>query len=325
MFTAVNSKEALAILPVAAAVHSCELCQFQFATVGFHKLSQASAQGVTGEQFQALGLWQVGTNAGVQHGLLNQTGDVFVRLPIASGLAIITTDPLEQGAKVDLGIMQVLLKRMHRACGVRRATANLNFAPAGFAREGQDGTCVLNCNPALAVLGIVTGKVQADDFRAPQTTCISDQKNSAIPHIAQAIIQRLDHIEDVVAQDRFFLQGRARMFAPDACQHGGDMAILAIKRKAALLVMPCKAREATLDGGDSQWFRWWGRGGTLRDIQADQFGGGRQRFRAPSSAPTAKMRPVGLVSCIGVFSRGEAGVIFGGVDKPVQCAGANDG
>ena len=64
MFTAVNSKEALAILPVAAAVHSCELCQFQFATVGFHKLSQASAQGVTGEQFQALGLWQVGTNAG---------------------------------------------------------------------------------------------------------------------------------------------------------------------------------------------------------------------------------------------------------------------
>ena len=41
MFTAVNSKEVLAILLVVAAVHSCELCQFQFANDSFQKLSQA--------------------------------------------------------------------------------------------------------------------------------------------------------------------------------------------------------------------------------------------------------------------------------------------
>ena len=96
------------------------------------------AQGMAGEQFQALGLWQVAADAGGQHGFLDQAGDVFVRQPISGGFAIIAADALEQRAKVDPGIVQVLLERMHRAGGITGAAANLNLAPAGFAAKRQD-------------------------------------------------------------------------------------------------------------------------------------------------------------------------------------------
>jgi len=99
---------------------------------------QSCAQGMTGEQFQALGLWQVSTNASGQHGLLDQAGDMFVRQPVPGGFAPVAGDALEQRAKVDLRIVQVLLQCMHRAGGVRRATANLDLAPTGLAPKRQD-------------------------------------------------------------------------------------------------------------------------------------------------------------------------------------------
>ena len=78
---------------------------------------------------------QVAADAGGQHGFLDQAGDVFVRQPISGGFTVIAADALEQGTKVDLGIMQILLKRMHRAALIAGASADFNLAPAGFCCE----------------------------------------------------------------------------------------------------------------------------------------------------------------------------------------------
>ena len=100
---------------------------------------EACPQGMAGEQFQALGLWQVGA-----------------------------ADTLEQGAKVNLGIVHVLLQRVKRAGLVTGAATNLNLAPAGFACECQEETLILDCNPTFAVLGIVAAQIKANNFRGLQ-------------------------------------------------------------------------------------------------------------------------------------------------------------
>ena len=53
--------------------------------------------------------------------------------------------------------------------------------------------------------------------------------------------------EDILGQDCFLLHGRARMLALDPGQHGGDMAVLAVKREPTLCVVPGQAGQAALD------------------------------------------------------------------------------
>ena len=110
------------------------------------------------------------------------------------------------------------------------------------------------------------------------------------------------------------------MFALDPGQHGGDVAVLAIKRKAALLVMPGETREAALDRANRQ-----GRG-PIGWVGEAQF-----RYRGPSilvkgagdlrplaAAPTAEMRPVGFVGGVGIFAQSLAGIILGGINQPIK-------
>ena len=99
---------------------------------------------MAGEQFQALGLWKIGPNARIPHGLFDQPRHVFVGETIARNLAIIAGDTLKQRAEVYPGIVQVLLERMHRAGLVAGAAANLNLAPAGFAAKRQDQTLIFD-------------------------------------------------------------------------------------------------------------------------------------------------------------------------------------
>ena len=113
----------------------------------------------------------------------------------------------------------------------------------------------------------------------------------------------------------------AGVFALDPGQHGGDVAVLAIKRKAALLIVPGEAGETAFDRGNSQWFRRRGRGGAFRNVEADQllrlWG---NWVRTPAPAPTGEMRPVGFVGGVGIFAQSLAGIIFGGIDQPVESA-----
>ena len=144
---------------------------------------------MAGKQLEALGLWQVAADAGGQHGFLDQAGDVFVRQPISGGFTVIAADALEQRAEVDPGIMQILLKRMHRAALIAGASANLNLAPAGFAVKRQDQT--LFFQPAMAIQPLPSSvsspiDIEADDFRAAQAARITDQQDGPVSLVSQA-------------------------------------------------------------------------------------------------------------------------------------------
>ena len=138
------------------------------ALIDIGRSGKPGAQGMAGEQFQALGLWKIGPNARIPHGLFDQPRHVFVGETIARNLAIIAADTLKQRAEVYPGIVQVLLERMHRAGLVAGAAANFNLAPAGFAVKCQDETLIRNLYPTRAVLGVIAPKIEADDFRAAQ-------------------------------------------------------------------------------------------------------------------------------------------------------------
>jgi len=58
---------------------------------------QPGAQGMAGEQSKAFLLRQIRADAGCQHGLFNQAGDMFIRQSISGGFTIIAVDALEQG------------------------------------------------------------------------------------------------------------------------------------------------------------------------------------------------------------------------------------
>ena len=136
------------------------------ALIDIGRSGKPGAQGMAGEQFQALGLWKIGPNARIPHGLFDQPRHVFVGETIARNLAIIAGDTLKQGAEVYPGIVQVLLERMHRAGLVAGAAANLNLAPAGFAAKRQDQTLFFDGDPAFAFISIIPIDIEADDFRA---------------------------------------------------------------------------------------------------------------------------------------------------------------
>ena len=87
--------------------------------------------------------------------------------------------------------------------------------------------------------------VEADDFRAAQAAGETDQQDRAIAQAAQiAEIERSDHGEQILGQDRLLLLRRAAMGAADPGEHGGDVAVLAVERLAALGEIPHQAPRA---------------------------------------------------------------------------------
>lgn len=290
MFTAVNSKGAFANSQLVAEVHSCELLRSCFlwrlqpgsfcevhpeaitssliptshfrrgmpklfldiALINVSAARQTSSQRMTREQGKAFFLRQVGSNPRVSDCLLDQARNMFVRQAISCDLMIVTRDALEQWPKVDLGVVQILLKGVNRAGLVTGASANLNFAPSGFAAKRQDQSALLNGNPAFTVICVVSADVETYDLRAAETPGVSNQQDSTVTLITQTKRKRCDHVQDVFGQHCFFLHRRARVYALDAGQNSGNVAILTIESKAALLVMPAKAGETLLYGADGQ-------------------------------------------------------------------------
>ena len=137
---------------------------------------------------------------------------------------------------------------MHGAGLIARPAANLDLAPAGLGMQDEQCALVVDLDPAASVRGIVLVYVEADNLRAPQTASIADQQDRPVPQSAQIEGQGRDHREDILRQDRFFLHRWSRVLAPDPGKHSGDVAVLAIKSKAALLVVPGKAGQTAVDG-----------------------------------------------------------------------------
>ena len=64
--------------------------------------------------------------------------------------------------------------------------------------------------------------------------------------------------------------------------------------------------------------------GAVRNVETDQLrvraGGRADWLRPPTPAPAGEMRPVGFVGGIGIFAQSLAGIVFCGIDQPVESA-----
>ena len=141
------------------------------------------------------------------------------------------------------------------------AAADLDLAPAGLAVDGQqqaavaagaDGSAVfsdrVNCRlfstePKISIQPVPSSvwlgaAIEADDFRAAQPAGEADGKDGLVAQAAQVVVQRRQHGQQLVGEDRLLLGGRAAMGAADAGQHGGDMGVARVERAPELAVAP---------------------------------------------------------------------------------------
>ena len=139
------------------------------ALIDIGRSGKPGAQGMAGEQFRGARLFgQISREyLRLRTVFLIRRATCLSDKRFPGGFTIITGDALEQRAEVYPGIVQVLLKCMHRAGLVAGAAANLNLAPAGFAAKRQDQTLFFDGDPAFAFISIVAIDIEADDFRAP--------------------------------------------------------------------------------------------------------------------------------------------------------------
>ena len=292
------------------------------ATVDVSTRSQASPQGMAREQGEAFLFWQVAPNASVQYGLLDQPRDMLVGKPRIKGSQNISGRAYEQRPKTDLGKVQPLVKRMHRACLLRRSAANLNLAPAGLGIKREQCAVVHDLNPTAAVGRVVIVDIKADDLGTSQPARIAKDQNRSIAQPAQVKGEGGNHGENVIAQDGFFLHWWAGMLPLDPGQHRGNMTVLANKGEAALLVVPGKTGETPFDGRDRDRWSLANGGSQIRQIETDHFQRGWQGVRAFQPAPTGEMFPVGGIGLIGVPSRRGLGVVAGSINKAIKSARA---
>ena len=114
--------------------------------------------------------------------------------------------------------------------------------------------------------------VEADDFGAAQAAGEAEQQHGAVAQAAQvAAIERLQHGDEILGQDGFLLPRRRGVGVADAGHHGGDMAVLAVERLAALGIVPGQRREPALDRRHRVRLAVAGRraGGAGGDVEAD--------------------------------------------------------
>ena len=104
-------------------------------------------------------------------------------------------------------------------------------------------------------------------------------------------------------------------------QNGGDVPVLAIDPKAALCRIPGQTGQTSLDAAHGEGRARPRSRGQIGEVQPDQLRGRRQGLRSPHPAPTRELGPVGGIGFQGVLRGRAAGIIAGGLDEAIECAG----
>ena len=199
-----------------------------------------------------------------------------------------------------------------------RAAADFDLAPAGLAADGQKGAFGEDFDPAGAVFGLAGAAIEPDDFGAAQAAGEADRQNRPVAQAPQVHLQRRQHGQKLVGEDRGFLEGRAGVAAADAGEHGGDMAVADLERLAELPVAPGDAGQPPLEGRD----RKLGPAALdlRREVEADRFRIGRRLRETLAAQPRGELPPVGGVGALGVVGLRRAGVGLGGLRQRRQAA-----
>ena len=129
------------------------------------------AQGVPGVEPQAFGRGQVGAQAGIESGALDQPDDMLVVQAALERALSVAGDAHQHSAEADLRVMQPLLQGVDWAGLVAGAADDFRVAPAGLAAQGGRGTGLKKVDPAAAVGGIVPAVVQVDDLGSGPIDC----------------------------------------------------------------------------------------------------------------------------------------------------------
>ena len=182
-------------------------------------------------------------------------------------------------------------------------------------RSAPSGKISIQPEPSSRLAGAA---IEPDDFRAAEAAGEADRQNRPVAQASQIHVERRQHGQKFVGEDRGLLQGRAGVAAADAGEHGGDMAVADVERLAELPVAPGDAGQPPLEGRDRKL-----RPAALdlsREIEADRFRIGRRLRKTLAAQPGGELPPVGGVGALGVVGLGRAGVGLGGLRQRRQAA-----
>ena len=186
-----------------------------------------------------------------------------------------------------------------------RRALELRFRALGAAK---------NLDPAGSVLGLIGPAIEADDFRAAQAAGEADRQNGAVAQAAQIHLERRQHRQQFVGEDRLLLDRRAAMGAANAGEHRRNMPIARVERLAALAVTPANAGEPALQRSETLQPARRPRADSLHaggEIEADGLRVRGQGIEALPAQPGGELPPIGVIGASGVVGAGVAGVIAG--------------
>ena len=161
--------------------------------------------------------------------------------------------------------------------------------------------------------------VPSSDWFGPQSRpTISERRRPPAKPIAKIALSRrplksLSSVasiaQQVVGEDRFFLDGRSAMGASNAGEHGRDVPIARVQRFAELAIAPANPREAPLQRRDGNRLLSAPAVDAGGEIQPDGLRIRGQGVETLAAQPGGKLSPIGVVSALGVFGARVAGVI----------------
>ena len=108
-----------------------------------------------------------------------------------------------------------------------------------------------NLDPAGAVFGLIGAAVEPDDLGAPQRPGEADRENGAVAQAAQVHVERPEHGQELVGEDRGLLCGRTAVAAANPGKNGRYVAVPGVERLAELAVMPANPGETALERRDA--------------------------------------------------------------------------
>ena len=236
---------------------------------------------------------------------------MLVGEPLGGDPAVFARDRPKQRPVADATEPHPGLEQRDGAGVGARAAADLDLAPAGLAKNLQQGAAVHEFDPAGPVLGLIGTAIEADDFGAAQRPGEAERQNGAVAQAAQVHVERGKHGQQLVGEDRRLLDRRTCVLAADAGEHGGDVAVAGVERLPKLAVAPTDPGKPPLERRDAD------AGLGLRgEMEPDGLRLWRQLIKTVAAEPGGELPPVGVIGARRVFAAGGARVGFGGFGEP---------